>query len=135
MGLPAEVLLAGAGADELLDLVMRLFLEPGDTILNCPPTFGMYPFDAAISGAGVVSVPRLPDFSLDLDAIEATVLTRHPKLLFITSPNNPDGSWVSETALNRLLALPVVVVLDEAYVEFAGMRSGAVFVEFSTLTT
>jgi histidinol-phosphate aminotransferase len=121
-GMPEELLLAGAGADELLDLVMRLFLEPGDTILNCPPTFGMYTFDAAICGAGVVSVPRLSDFRLDLDAIEAAVQAHRPKLLFITSPNNPDGGWVADEALARLLALPVVVILDEAYVEFAGME-------------
>jgi histidinol-phosphate aminotransferase len=121
-GMPEDVLLAGAGADELLDLVMRLFLAPGDAILNCPPTFGMYPFDAAISGAAVISVPRAPDFALDLDAIEAAVLAHRPKLLFVTSPNNPDGSWVTDDALERLLALPIVVVLDEAYVEFAGME-------------
>jgi histidinol-phosphate aminotransferase len=120
-GVPAENLLAGAGADELLDLIMRLFLQPGDAILNCPPTFGMYPFDAALHGADVVSVTRHPDFSLDVDAIEAAVSTHRPKLLFITSPNNPDGGWVSDADLERLLALPIVVVLDEAYVEFAGI--------------
>lgn len=122
VGMPAELLLAGAGADELLDLIMRLFLTPGDKILNCPPTFGMYPFDAAISGAGVVSVPRLEDYSLDIDGIEAAVEAHCPKLTFITSPNNPDGSWVSDDVLERLLALPTMVVLDEAYVEFAGME-------------
>ena len=121
-GLPEEVLLAGAGADELLDLVMRLFLEPGDAILNCPPTFGMYTFDAAISGAEVISVPRQGDFGLDLDAIEVAVRAHRPKLLFVTSPNNPDGSWVADEVLERLLALPLVVVLDEAYVEFAGLE-------------
>jgi histidinol-phosphate aminotransferase len=120
-GVPAENLLAGAGADELLDLIMRLFLQPGDAILNCPPTFGMYPFDAALHGANVVSVVRRPDFSLDVDAIEEAVLTHRPKLLFITSPNNPDGGWVSDADLECLLALPAVVVLDEAYVEFAGI--------------
>jgi histidinol-phosphate aminotransferase len=119
-GLPASCLLAGAGADELLDLVMRLFLQPGDAIVNCPPTFGMYPFDAAVNGADTLSVPRKDDFSLDIPAIEATVARYRPKLLFITSPNNPDGSWVSEADLERLLALPVMIVLDEAYVEFAG---------------
>lgn len=120
-GVPAEVLLAGAGADELLDLIMRLFLQPGDAILNCPPTFGMYPFDAAISGARVLSVPRRADFSLDVEEVERVVLAQRPKLLFVTSPNNPDGGWVPDAVLERLLALPVVVVLDEAYVEFAGM--------------
>ncbi|MGC9346897.1 MAG: histidinol-phosphate transaminase [Anaerolineae bacterium] len=121
-GLPSEYLLAGAGADELLDLIMRLFLSPGDAILNCPPTFGMYPFDAAVSGADVVSVPRRGDFSLDIEAVEAAVVEHRPKLLFVTSPNNPDGSWLPDDILGRLLALPLVVVLDEAYVEFAGME-------------
>lgn len=118
-GVPVENLLAGAGADELIDLVMRLFLGPGDVILNCPPTFGMYAFDAAINAARVVSVTRHPDFSLDLDAIEQAVYEHHPKLLFLTSPNNPDGSLAHPDALERLSQLPVVLVLDEAYVEFA----------------
>lgn len=116
---PVENLLASAGADELIDLVMRLFLDPGDTILNCPPTFGMYAFDAAVNGAQVVSVPRRSDFSLNLDAIEQAVQARQPKLLFLASPNNPDGGLLPPAALERLLALPVVVVLDEAYVDFA----------------
>jgi histidinol-phosphate aminotransferase len=120
-GLPADLLLAGSGADELLDLIMRLFLQPGDAILNCPPTFGMYPFDAAISGGRVVVVERREDFSLDLEGIEAAVVAEQPKLIFVTSPNNPDGSWLDDDALARLLDLPVVIVLDEAYVEFAGM--------------
>ena len=119
-GVPAEHLLAGAGADELIDLIMRLFLQPGDAILNCPPTFGMYPFDAALHGADVIAVPRRADFALDVDAIEAAVYEWHPKLLFVTSPNNPDGGWIAGADLERLLALPVVVVLDEAYIEFAG---------------
>ncbi len=119
-GVPAEHLLAGAGADELIDLVMRLFLQPDDAILNCPPTFGMYPFDAALNGANVIAVPRQADFALDVDAIETAVYEYHPKLLFVTSPNNPDGGWIADADLERLLTLPVVVVLDEAYVEFAG---------------
>jgi histidinol-phosphate aminotransferase len=118
-GVPCRNLLAGAGADELIDLIMRLFLEPGDAIVNCPPTFGMYAFDAEVNGARVVSVPRGPDFSLDLRGIEAAVRAQRPKLLFLASPNNPDGSLLPSQAIERLLALPLVVVLDEAYVEFA----------------
>ena len=118
-GLPAENILAGAGADELIDLLMRLFLQPGDTIINCPPTFGMYEFDANLQRARVVDVYRRPDFSLDLPALEAAVEKERPKLLFLASPNNPDGSLAPRAELERLLALPVVVALDEAYVEFA----------------
>jgi len=118
-GAPMENLLAGSGADELIDLIMRLFLDPGDTILDCPPTFGMYAFDAGVNAARVVNVPRRPDFSLDTDAIERAVREARPKLLFLTSPNNPDGGLIPPEAFERLLALPVVIVLDEAYVEFA----------------
>ncbi len=118
-GIPAENLLVGAGADELIDLIMRLFLEPGDTILNCPPTFGMYTFDAHINRASAIDVPRKADFSLDLPAIEQAVRTHRPKLLFLASPNNPDGSVLPPAAVERLLALPVTLVLDEAYIEFA----------------
>lgn len=119
-GVPAEHLLAGAGADELIDLIMRLFLQPGDAILNCPPTFGMYAFDAALHAADVITVPRRSDFLLDMDAIEAAVEQYRPKLLFLAAPNNPSGTWLPDADLERLLALPLVLVLDEAYVEFAG---------------
>ena len=119
-GISADLLLAGAGADELIDLTMRLFLQSCDTVLNCPPTFGMYAFDAVISGAQVISIPRHSDFSLDLDAVEEATYRHHPKLIFVASPNNPDGGWLPDVDLERLLTLPLVVVLDEAYVEFAG---------------
>ncbi len=119
-GVPAENLLAGAGADDLIDLVMRVFLEPGDAIIDCPPTFGMYSFDAAINGGQVVRVARREDFSVDIDAIAAVFQTRSPKLIFVTSPNNPDGSVLDNASLRRLLELPAVVVLDEAYIEFHG---------------
>ena len=98
---------------------MRLLLEPGDAILNCPPTFGMYAFDAGVNGARVVSVPRRADFSLDLEPIEQAVQAERPKLLFLASPNNPDGSLLPSDALEWLMDLPIVVVLDEAYGEFA----------------
>ena len=121
-GLPGDYLLAGHGADELIDLVMRLFIEPGDVVVNCPPTFGMYRFDAGVNGARVLSLPRRADFRLDTDAIVVAVSAEpRVKLLFVASPNNPDGGLLSDEDLRRLLELPLVVVLDEAYVEFAGL--------------
>lgn len=115
-----DFILAGAGADELIDLLMRLFIGPGDGVIDCPPTFGMYEFDAALQGGIVFKVPRRDDFSLDLDAIEEVARRERPKLIFITSPNNPDGSIIAREELHRLLQLPLVVVLDEAYAEFSG---------------
>lgn len=126
LNVPVENLLAGAGADDLIDLLMRLFLSPGDMVLNCPPTFGMYAFDADLQDARVVNVPRREDFSVDIPAVEQAVAQYKPKLMFITSPNNPDGSLLSPGDLERLLVLPVVLVLDEAYIEFAPAGTSAV---------
>ncbi len=122
-GVPMDLLLAGCGADELIDLVMRLFVATGDVIVNCPPTFGMYSFDAAVNGARLLSVPRQADFSLDVEGgVQAIAAEPRAKLFYVTSPNNPDGGLLDSDDLRRLLSLPVVVVLDEAYVEFAGLE-------------
>lgn len=121
----AEYLLAGSGADELIDLLMRVFLEPDDCILSCPPTFGMYAFDAELNDARCIEVPRNADFSLDIKSIREVVEAYKPKLFFITSPNNPDGSLVDSETMDELLSLPTLIVLDEAYIEFAGENLGA----------
>ncbi|MDO9303578.1 MAG: aminotransferase class I/II-fold pyridoxal phosphate-dependent enzyme, partial [Anaerolineales bacterium] len=123
-GVPAEYLMAGAGADELLDLLMRVFLEPDECLLSCPPTFGMYPFDAELNAARCVEVQRKADFSLDMPSIRKAVDEFKPKLLFIASPNNPDGSLLESAVMDELLSLPLLVVLDEAYIEFAGENLG-----------
>ncbi|KAL7132968.1 hypothetical protein ABFS83_12G110600 [Erythranthe nasuta] len=122
-GVEAEHILVGCGADELIDLIMRCVLEPGDKILDCPPTFTMYEFDAAVNAALVVKVPRNPDFSLDVKRIFEVVEQEKPKCIFLTSPNNPDGSIIDDETLLKILGLPVLVVLDEAYIEFAGIES------------
>jgi histidinol-phosphate aminotransferase len=124
-GVSAEYLMAGAGADELIDLLMRVILEPEDYILSCPPTFGMYAFDAELNAARVIEVARKADFSLDMDAIRKAVDLHQPKTLFVATPNNPDGSLLDEGIIEEILDLPVLVVLDEAYIEFAGDYLGA----------
>ncbi|BFG35556.1 hypothetical protein CerSpe_218300 [Prunus speciosa] len=122
-GLESDYILVGCGADELIDLIMRCVLDPGDKIVDCPPTFTMYEFDAAVNGASVIKVPRKSDFSLDVDVISDVVVQEKPKCIFLTSPNNPDGSIISDEILLKVLELPVLVVLDEAYIEFSGLES------------
>lgn len=120
-GVPKGLLLAGAGADELIDLVLRAVLAPGDGVINCPPSFGMYPFSTAVNMGELIEVRRGPDFQPDLAGIEAAVAAQaRARVLFLCSPNNPDGSSLSDAALRRLLQLPLLVILDEAYVEFSG---------------
>ena len=124
-GLPQDRLFPGAGADELIDLALRATISPGDVVIDCPPSFGMYPFSSAVNAAQFVEVPRREDFALDVPAIESAVRSNpRAKVLFVCSPNNPDGSLVSDGDLRRLLTLPVLVVLDEAYVEFSTAIQG-----------
>ncbi len=61
------ILQVGCGADELIDLLMRCMLDPGDKIIDCPPTFTMYAFDAAVNASQVVTVPRLDGFRIDVE--------------------------------------------------------------------
>lgn len=117
-GVPMEHLLAGAGADELIDLLLRVVLEPDDTVINLPPTFGMYDFDTRLNAGQVLDIPRRADFSIDLPAVQQAVAAHHPKVIFVTTPNNPDGSLPDPSELDELLALPLLVVIDEAYIEF-----------------
>ncbi len=124
-GVSAEFLVASSGADELIDLLMRVMLDPGDCILSCPPTFGMYSFDAELNAARVIEVPRCADFSLDMESIREAVETHKPKILFVATPNNPDGSLLDSKIIDELLKLPLLVVLDEAYIEFADEKLGA----------
>lgn len=119
-GVPGSMIVAGHGSDELIDLVGRALLSPGDAILECTPTFGMYRFTAAVCGARVINVPRRPDFSLDLDGIRAAIDAR-TKAIFLASPNNPTPNLLTLGELDACLGLGPAVVVDEAYIEFAGL--------------
>jgi histidinol-phosphate aminotransferase len=119
-GIPDDHFLVGTGSDEVIDIILRLFLEPRDVIIDCPPTFSMYGLVAQwVGGNQTVHVPRRVDLTLDVEAIEQAALESGAKLLFLASPNNPDGSLVPVEVIERLLELPLVVVLDEAYWEFS----------------
>ncbi|HEX2493720.1 MAG TPA: histidinol-phosphate transaminase [Steroidobacter sp.] len=125
-----EKVLAGRGSDEGIDLLVRAFCRAGqDSILICPPTFGMYKVSARIQGAGVLEVPLLidDDFALDADAVLAA-WREGVKVVFLCSPNNPTGNTLERAAIERIcsaLAQRALVVVDEAYIEFAGVESMA----------
>jgi histidinol-phosphate aminotransferase len=120
VGQPVARILCGNGSDEIIDLLMRLFVEPGDAVLEAPPTFGMYSFNTGVVGGRIVDVPRDDAFGIDVEAIADAVAASHAKLVFLPSPNNPDGSSLPRHALRQLLELPAVIVVDEAYAEFSG---------------
>ena len=113
-------IVCGMGSDELIDLILRLFLKPGDEVINCPPTFGMYPFSTDVCGGKVVDVPRTEDFALDIARIKKA-LTKRTKVIFVASPNNPTGNLASEKDIMELVDTGKIVVVDEAYFEFSNV--------------
>ncbi|HLS82116.1 MAG TPA: histidinol-phosphate transaminase [Steroidobacter sp.] len=116
--------LAGRGSDEAIDLLVRAFCRAGhDSIVICPPTFGMYKVTARIQGAGVIEVPLIRDrgFALDTDGVLAACRAG-VKIVFLCSPNNPTGALLDPDAIERVcteLDGRAIVAVDEAYVEFA----------------
>jgi len=117
-GISADTIIAGAGSDELIEVILKLFLEPGDKVINCTPTFGMYQFCTDVCGGKVVNIPRRDDFSLDIPAIKKAMDVKS-KVMFIASPNNPSGNLVSEEEIKQLLDEQMIIVVDEAYHEFS----------------
>lgn len=116
------------GSDEGMDLLLRAFCRAGkDAILITPPTFGMYAISAGVQGAGVVEAPLDAGFGVDVDAILDAV-SPAMKLVFLCSPNNPTGTLTPLAKIERLataLAGRALLVVDEAYIEFADAPSAA----------
>ena len=126
-GVQADQLLISRGADEGIELLIRTFCTPGkDSILICPPTYGMYAISAETSNVGIEKAPLNEDFSLDIPAM--SVYQGKVNLVFICSPNNPTGTSIGKAQLKQVLeqfADSALVVVDEAYIEFDADNSWA----------
>ncbi len=122
--IPSNQILLGNGSDEVLDLIFRAFCEPSrDNIITLPPTYGMYSVLASLNDIENREVLLDLDFQPDLDEISRTADTR-TKLLFICSPNNPTGNLIaSESILKLLKTFNGLIVIDEAYIDFAKEES------------
>lgn len=125
-GCTTAQLLVGRGSDEAIDLLVRAFCTPGrDAVLVTPPVFGMYAVCAKLNGARLLEVPLrddAEDFHIDADAVVALAETGGAKLVFLCSPGNPAGSQLGAAqvgSIARALDGKALVVVDEAYVEFA----------------
>lgn len=132
-GVAKERILVGSGSDELLELIIKLFVQPHDNIIDLVPTFGMYSFLANLYQAQVRSVPRRPeDYKVDLEATLAAV-DQHTKIIFVCTPNNPTGTVCPETVVRRLLDTGRIVVVDEAYHDFSGYNFLPLTAEYNNL--
>jgi len=119
-GVAASAIVCGAGSDELIGLLTKSYVGPGDEVLFCAHGFLMYAIAAKSVGAIPVAVPEKPGFVMDVDALLAAVTPR-TRILFLANPNNPTGTYLSGAEVARLQAgLPasVLLVLDAAYAEY-----------------
>lgn len=114
-------LVFGNGSEDLVGILCRAFLDPGDRVVLSSPTFSIYADFAAVMGAAVVDVPRRADFGLDVPAVRRA-LVPETRLLFLCNPNNPSGTMIPRAdfeAIGRAAGPGTVIVADEAYYEYA----------------
>ena len=132
VGVSRARIVVGNGSDELLEVIFRLFLKPGDRVMGFAPTFGYYASAAAFCGAEFAGLPRRADWSVDVDAAIAA-LDERTKVVIVTSPNNPTGNLTPLADVERLLATGRLVISDEAYFEFAGQTALALTERYENL--
>lgn len=135
-GVRAEQLLIGRGSDEAIDLLVRaLCRAERDAVVIAPPVFGMYAVCARLQNAPLVEAPlidRNDAWVTDLAAIRDLALARRAKLVFLCSPGNPTGELITLSAVRALaqaLAGRALVVVDEAYIEYADAPSAATLID------
>ena len=118
-GVTPERVVAGAGSDELIELTVRALVGPGQRVVSCPPTFGMYRFLCDVAAIPLDEVERGPDFGIDVEAVLAAIRPE-TALVILASPNNPSGTPLCDDELAALLDSGATIAVDEAYGEYAG---------------
>lgn len=123
-GVPIQNIFLGNGSDEAIDLLFRIFCEPGkDNVIILPPTYGMYKVCAELNDVQVKKVPLLPNFQLNLEAIEQSI-DSNTKIIFVCSPNNPTGNSINRNYIEILLNnYNGLVIIDEAYINYARQKT------------
>ena len=119
-GLTPDQLWAANGSNEIIQQLLQAFGGPGRTALGFEPSYSMHPLIALSTGTRWVSGSRDADFSIDAGRAAAVIAAEHPDVVFLTSPNNPTGTALPLPVIEAIgQAAPGLVVVDEAYAEFA----------------
>jgi histidinol-phosphate aminotransferase len=118
-GVGAERIVASGGSNQLIDLLVRLFIGSGDEVMNLAPTFDIYRFSTQIHGGSLVEVPRDENFAVNVKAVKAAI-SKKTKIIFLANPNSPTGNITPQKDILEIVATGVPVVIDEAYYEFSG---------------
>jgi len=118
-GVSPERIVAGSGSNRLIDLIVRLFVGPGDEVINCVPTFDVFRFSTEICGGTLVEVLRDENFGVNVEAVKAAMGSK-TKLIFLANPNSPTGNLIPQKDILEIAGTGLPLVVDEAYYEFSG---------------
>ena len=118
-GVGIEHIVASSGSDQLIDLILHLFVETGDEMISCIPTFAMFRFYAELCRGTPVDVPRDENFTVNVNAVKAAI-TKKTKIILLANPNNPTGTLMPRQDILEVLDTGLPVLVDEAYYEFSG---------------
>ena len=131
-GVDARHIVAGSGSNQLIDLVMRLFISPGDEVISCVPTFGIYSFSTKLCGGTLVEVPRDKNFAVNVSAVKAAI-NKRTKVICLANPNNPTGTLIPRQDILEIVDTGLPVLVDEAYYEFSGQTVAPLVVQYENL--
>lgn len=121
-GFKKENIFVGCGSDEIIDLLIRGFVESNEYVMVMDPTYSVYQVQADINKKRVKKVLLRPDFNLNIKEIASNI--KKVKLLFLCSPNNPTGNLISRKDIKKIIKFyKGIIVIDEAYIEFAGLKN------------
>jgi histidinol-phosphate aminotransferase len=118
-GVGIEHIVAGSGSDDMIELILRLLITPGDEVINCVPTFDMFRFITEIYRGTLVEVSRNENFDVRVEAIKSAISNR-TKIIVLVNPNSPTGTITTRKAILELVDTGIPVLVDEAYFEFSG---------------
>ncbi len=119
IGTGAKHIVAGSGSNQLIDLLLRLFISKGDEVINCIPTFDLFRFSTELCNGKLVEVPRDENFAVNVRAVKAAI-SRKTKMIFLVNPNSPTGNITPQKDILEVADTGLPVLVDEAYYEFSG---------------
>ncbi len=131
-GVDADSIVAANGSGELLDYILGLFLEPGDEVINCPPTFDLYRLRTLVNRGKLVNISRNEDFSVNIKLVKAA-MTARTKLIILANPNNPSGNIIPRKDILALADTGIPLLIDEAYYEFCGETVASLVAHYKNL--
>jgi histidinol-phosphate aminotransferase len=133
-GIDTSSIGVGNGSDELINVVLQTFIEPGDTIAVQNPTFSMYKIYGSICGARILEYNPDSNFEIKLEEYIACLQKENPKMAFLCNPNNPTGKRLELAEIEQILeSFSGMVVVDEAYYEFSGMTAAGLLPKYENL--